>query len=303
MVKDLQEQLNRSRSIKKDSKLAPLDPDGKFGNLTDGRVREYQKPRGLVVDGEVGPLTRGFLFEEGYALISEAQKIAVGWVMVARAAAAGMLLEAQRIQSGAAGPAIGSPIVRQALATHFQINMATLRPSGAGQAVTFLSRIQTTYNLILDMLSKASVEKETIFRRVGRHEQDDDLQVASFAFGYVLPDRDFVRFTPQFTEDDGLLIRRGPVKSKRVNTLIHEAAHFVDVDIHDFAYESPPPNGSPGKRGGGKNYSELTADQAFVNGASYGSFAQHVILGADLRSRESGGLQREVCEPGDFNGP
>ncbi len=40
-----------------DSKLPPLTPDGAFGPLTQGKVREFQRLGALAVDGIVGPLT------------------------------------------------------------------------------------------------------------------------------------------------------------------------------------------------------------------------------------------------------
>lgn len=43
--------------------LAPLVVDGDFGEKTDIRVRLFQRDNGLVEDGDVGPITRGLLFE------------------------------------------------------------------------------------------------------------------------------------------------------------------------------------------------------------------------------------------------
>jgi hypothetical protein len=42
----------------------PLEPDGKFGTLTDRAVREYQKANNLTVDGVVGGQTWGELLKE-----------------------------------------------------------------------------------------------------------------------------------------------------------------------------------------------------------------------------------------------
>jgi peptidoglycan hydrolase-like protein with peptidoglycan-binding domain len=42
----------------------PLEPDGKFGPLTDRAVREYQRGNGLTVDSIVGKLTWGKLLED-----------------------------------------------------------------------------------------------------------------------------------------------------------------------------------------------------------------------------------------------
>ena len=38
-------------------------PDGVFGPLTDKAVRRYQEDHGLVVDGVVGPITWGMIFQ------------------------------------------------------------------------------------------------------------------------------------------------------------------------------------------------------------------------------------------------
>lgn len=39
-----------------------LDVDGIFGNITDNKVKEYQKANGLVIDGKVGKMTFEKLF-------------------------------------------------------------------------------------------------------------------------------------------------------------------------------------------------------------------------------------------------
>lgn len=46
---------------------ATIKPDGKFGPLTDGAVREYQRVYKLTVDGIVGPQTWGSLLSESGA--------------------------------------------------------------------------------------------------------------------------------------------------------------------------------------------------------------------------------------------
>ena len=43
-------------------RLTPLEVDGKYGPLTEGRVREFQKVNKLSPDGQVGPNTRAVLF-------------------------------------------------------------------------------------------------------------------------------------------------------------------------------------------------------------------------------------------------
>jgi peptidoglycan hydrolase-like protein with peptidoglycan-binding domain len=57
-VINLQEALNYHLPLA----LPPLEVDGKFGNLTLGRVKQFQKLRGLKDDGIVGPLTHGALY-------------------------------------------------------------------------------------------------------------------------------------------------------------------------------------------------------------------------------------------------
>jgi len=55
-VKAIQEGLNKSIAG------VPLNPDGKFGQLTDTAVRQFQAKHRLKVDGIVGPRTRSRLF-------------------------------------------------------------------------------------------------------------------------------------------------------------------------------------------------------------------------------------------------
>lgn len=52
-VVDLQQKLNKLLP----SVLPPLAPDGKFGDRTHVRVKEFQRTRGLVADGIVGQQT------------------------------------------------------------------------------------------------------------------------------------------------------------------------------------------------------------------------------------------------------
>jgi hypothetical protein len=299
LVADIQAALNRkARVVASSSKLKPLEDDGVFGPLTQERVQEFQKSAALVADGHVGPLTRSALFDDGYAIINEAQKIAIGWVLVSRGAVADVLADAQRVQSGGAA-GLGDRINRAALLTHFHIKLDNLKPADAGTTITLLTQVRDTYDSILNLLNTASVEKEIGFCRAGFHEIASDFGSpirGSRAFGYVIPKRDFIRFTPNYTEDDGLLINRGPVKVKRVNTMVHECSHFVDADIHDFGFESPAP-GRAGTRGS-KSYEDLDPGDAVNNGASYGSFAQNIILRADQRAPAPAGLF-EVCDPAD----
>jgi hypothetical protein len=298
LVADVQAALNRQALVHKNAKRKPLEVDGIFGPLTEGRVQEFQKSAALDPDGRVGPLTRTALYDDGYNIINGAQQIAIGWVLVTRGAVAGLLADAQRVQSGGAA-GLGDRINRAALKTHFHIDLDRLRPADAAQAVALLNHVSETYDKILNTLNTASVEKEVVFCRAGFHEIAADFGSVvrgSRAFGYVIPRRDFVRFTPNYTEDDGLLINKGPVKVKRVNTLIHECAHFVDPDIHDFGFESPAP-GRVGTRGS-KSYEDLNPADAVNNGATYGTFAQNIILRADLRAPAPAGLF-EICDPAD----
>jgi hypothetical protein len=312
VVKDLQEALNRSSTIHHDSALAPLAVDGAFGPKTADRVREYQKPRGLSVDGQVGPKTRGFLFVETYDLVTAAQQHAITWVLLARAAVRKSLTEAVGIQGGTPGRSGLSSVERDALKTHFHIDLGSLQPGGASQTVALLTKVATTFDSIQNLLQTASIYDEIAFCRVGRHELEDEPGtsfLAGFALAYVTQDRDFVRFTPNFANDDGLLL--GTVDfsqltpaAHRISNVIHECAHFVDRDNHDFAYEVPPPNGRPGGASTtGQDYSHITADEAVVNGASYSTYAQHILFRFDFRPYEPFMLTRNVCEaPGSSDG-
>jgi peptidoglycan hydrolase-like protein with peptidoglycan-binding domain len=65
-VRALQDALN-ARLGAEGSELAPLAVDGCFGARTDERIRRFQRARGLVVDGVVGPLTWRALVSEDTA--------------------------------------------------------------------------------------------------------------------------------------------------------------------------------------------------------------------------------------------
>jgi V8-like Glu-specific endopeptidase len=60
-VSELQTRLNAWRAKTFGITLAPLVVDGDFGSKTDAMVREFQRRKGLVVDGIVGALTWGAL--------------------------------------------------------------------------------------------------------------------------------------------------------------------------------------------------------------------------------------------------
>lgn len=62
-VRALQDALN-ARHVAEALTCPPLAIDGIFGERTDERVRRFQRARGLVVDGVVGPLTWRALVSE-----------------------------------------------------------------------------------------------------------------------------------------------------------------------------------------------------------------------------------------------
>jgi hypothetical protein len=64
--------------------------------------------------------------------------------------------------------------------------------------------------------------------------------------------------------------------------LVHESAHFIDDTIGHFASELPAPNGSP-VDGSGKNYAQLTFEDALGNAYSYAQFALHSFDNFDHR--------------------
>lgn len=301
-VKDLQRSLNRSRDIRHDSKLAPLEPDGKFGSLTEARVQEYQKARALVPDGRVGPKTRGFLFEEAYDRVTAAQRVASGWVMLARAAIVKLRGFAARAQGGAGRPPGPEDRVDvEALKTHFHIDTTSLSPAEAASAARLLDQIEQTYNHIFATLNRASIENEVIFRRVGTHEMEADHIAAGAGFpfrssAYVLRKGDrMVSFAPPFNEDEGLLVQRILIRNRHVNTVIHECAHLASLDIRDIAYNFAPPGSQTALMNNGKQYSRLTPDEALRNADCYGNFAQHVVFRVDALTSDPEDLFSIKC--------
>jgi hypothetical protein len=305
IVKDLQEALNLSKKQKLDSKLPDLVVDGTFGPKTEARVKEYQKPRALVPDGRVGPLTRGFLFKDAYDVISGAQERAIGWTMLARAAIEKMLAFAKAVRDGQpADKRTVDPIDREALFLHFHIDLPGFKsvvPAGGtpqqlnpDAVCNFLVRILEVYNAVLRTISIASVENEVLFFRSGRHLAEfHTKKTARLPTAYTFPENDKnegVFFAPRFTRDDGS-IPPGPQPMRNfcIGTVIHESAHFIGQSkVRDFVYGQPFPLGQPGADAPGKFYHQIGATEGVGNASSYEYFAEHVTFRADVRFTSAG---------------
>jgi murein L,D-transpeptidase YcbB/YkuD len=125
-VKDAQDLLNIFQERKPIwTKSKPLVVDGKYGPLTEGKVRDFQKSAALAPHGIVGPATCAVLFAPQADRVDKAQGIATNWTFLARAAVQTLQAHVRALIFNQPSPPAGNlPLLLDALRTHFHINLA-----------------------------------------------------------------------------------------------------------------------------------------------------------------------------------
>lgn len=286
------------------TKAKPLVVDGKYGPLTEGKVREFQRSAGLLPDGVVGPATSAALFAPQADRVDQAQGIATNWTFLARAAAQTLRAHVRELQFNQPSPARNLPLLLDALRTHFHIDLAGgPGPSNGGRAggslnpldlLTIedqLSFIDRVYEDVLFVLLNASIREGRVFYSLGvRESRDRDLFMKSAGIR-ALPRGSatiLVVFPPTFHVSTRSHSFR--TTCQQASTVLHEVCHYVRPEaegvnwVRDFAYGLPAFQGQPGSSTArGANYQQLTAEEAIHNADSYNLFAEHVTFGHDTR--------------------
>lgn len=273
------------------SLLAPLVPDGKYGPLTQARVKEFQRNNGLEPVGEVGPRTRALLYEPSASLVEEAQNVAKTWVTQAQAVLEPLQAFGTASSLAAATGTVPIPTSLSlrnaitALETHFHIDLLNTDTYKTNQWFHLLARIQLNFRGIMATLNKADIRNGEIFHSVGfvtsfaDFGNELDNLSASQSPAYTMARDDFrfpkhgVFFTPTFHNFK---------TNARTAMVVHECTHFISKNHPDFAFEHPLFDGQVGDTGT-QNYRNLSAEPASRNPSSYASFSQHIVFRADMR--------------------
>ncbi len=284
--------------------LPLLKVDGIFGLKTDARVREFQRNQQLKPDGIVGrltwskllspePVTGNFIHCDAFPRAANPGRAAglqlgfavSGGAVAAPAAAASPRAEAllrkqdaaNQVAAALAAIQLVSTLMRSGLTANFN-KLATLEENRALEThfklskhpdpLTFLSFLGRIYSFINIAIANA----DQLFL-------EDLTNTKDFAFAFPGginnrsdPKTGRMFFCPNY-------VGNGPLFQTAV--IVHEAAHFADKSILHFASELPAPNGTPVDSG--KNYVQLTPQEAAANAYSYAQFALHCLKRRDHR--------------------
>jgi len=281
------------------TKTKPLVVDGKYGPLTEGKARDFQKSTGLLPDGIVGPGMCSLLFAPQADRVDQAQGIATNWTFLARAAVQALRARVRELQFNQPSPPGNMPMLLDALRTHFHIDLAG-RSSNGGPPGASLNRldlltiddqlrfINKVYEDTLFVLLNASIREGRVFYSMGVRQSKDRGVLRSAAvcgFPDNSSDMCLVVFPPTFHVTVGQPFR---TTCQQASTVLHEVCHYVRPwaegvnHVDDFAYGLPAFQGQPAHNSG-HNYQQLTTEEAIHNAESYNLFAEHVTFGRDTR--------------------
>ncbi len=305
-VEDLQSLLNAFQENGIWTKTKLLEVDGKFGPLTEGKVRDFQKSAGLSANGIAGSQTNAVLFAPQADRVDQAQGIATNWTFLARAAVQTLRSYVLSLQFNHPPPAGNLPVLVEALRIHFHIALPRPRqpaprtfPPRGGDGVNpldllladeQLSFVNQVYEDTLFVLDKASIREGRVFYSMGvRQSKDRGLfgfsgGVRGFPKGTINSILVAIPATFHLTTGDSFR-----TTSQQASTVLHEVCHYVRPPsegashVDDFAYGIPAFQGKPAKDKGVHNYQQLTSDEAVHNAESYNLFAEHVTFGRDTR--------------------
>jgi Putative peptidoglycan binding domain len=271
------------------TKTKPLVVDGKYGPLTEGKARDFQRSAGLLPNGIVDSATCAVLFAPQADRVDQAQGIATTWALLARAAVQTLRAQVRETQFKQATPAGNLPILLDALRTHFHIDLAaTLNPLDLLTIDDQLSFINRVFEDALFVLLNASIREGRVFYSMGvRQSRDRGVLRSAAVCGF--PDNwsemQLVVFPPTFHVTVGQPFR---TTCQQASTVLHEVCHYVRPrtegvnHVSDFAYGLPAFQGQPANNSG-HNYQQLTSEEAVHNAESYNLFAEHVTFGRDTR--------------------
>jgi hypothetical protein len=194
----------------------------------------------------------------------------------------------------ATGSEDADSIVAKALNVHFHFDQISDRSKSAKQ----MDLILANFTRIKDTLMKpdfafediATSEAAAIFGKSG-----DASWVPPPAF-VARKNRKWIFFTPSFQERSAT---SGYGPNARTAMVVHEAAHYIDDSIRDYAYEwtstsqginqADPTNACvPGSDPKCLYYAALTPEQALNNASCYPTFAVHVVRKFDSPSTRYG---------------
>jgi peptidoglycan hydrolase-like protein with peptidoglycan-binding domain len=146
-VEDVQNLLNAFQKMNPIwTKTKPLVVDSKYGPLTEGKARDFQKSAALVPDGIVGPATCAVLFAPQADRVDKAQGIATNWAFLARAAVQTLRAHVRALQFNQPSPTGNLPLLLDALRTHFHIDLAGGSGPSNGGSLNPLDLLTSTIN-------------------------------------------------------------------------------------------------------------------------------------------------------------
>jgi hypothetical protein len=251
---------------------APADStliDGLCGSITCAAIKQFQLHHFKKSDSRVDPGQRTIqkldeIQRSGAVVIPitpltkamDALPLATQWCTAAAAHVSALMAA---MSAGPSSPAFAIANI------HFHFDR------DPGQLLASLTKVQRTYNLILQTFAGAV----KYFREGPVAPKSPYADAPMGGYHYPHTDFNFITFRPGFVDC-------GP--NCRAAMLVHEGAHFVGGtnEIAHFAMEFPAPDGQP-QDGSSRNYAQLLTREAIRNASSYAAFAIHAATGIDSR--------------------